>query len=251
MGAPPDGELQSRLCSSAPDETRNHKGAGITFRLRIALTIAVAITLAALALVFLRYGGYLVVAIDPLPEHADVAVVLGGKFTEQQARSDRAVAFLGDGRVDHVVVSVIRNSGSAASFHTHFQTKYGSGVDRSIVFCEIPRVGRLLKNVSSSLSTATTEEALAIQQCLVDRNWRSVIVVTSNYHTRRAGLIWRFISAMQKSIITVSVQGVSDGYFERYGWWRRWRYVKTWMVESLKLVWWYTLIQPFERFVRV
>jgi len=63
---------------------------------------------------------------------------------------------------------------------------------------------------------STLEEAAALAQFSVDHHFRSVIVVTSNYHTRRARYI--FEKELPKRI-AVSVASAHDGDFDPEHWW--------------------------------
>jgi uncharacterized SAM-binding protein YcdF (DUF218 family) len=62
----------------------------------------------------------------------------------------------------------------------------------------------------------TREEAEALRTLVVERNWRSVIVVTSNYHTRRARYIFQHVFPPS---VRVSVASARDGSFEVEHWW--------------------------------
>jgi uncharacterized SAM-binding protein YcdF (DUF218 family) len=62
----------------------------------------------------------------------------------------------------------------------------------------------------------TREEAIALAQLAARKKWRSVIVVTSNYHTRRARYICRRVFP---STIRVRIASASDGEFDPQQWW--------------------------------
>lgn len=63
----------------------------------------------------------------------------------------------------------------------------------------------------------TREEAQALLQPALEHKWRSVIVVTSNYHTRRARYIFLHVFPAQ---IVVRVSGSHDGDFDPGHWWQ-------------------------------
>ena len=63
----------------------------------------------------------------------------------------------------------------------------------------------------------TREEAQALAQQALDHKWKSVIVVTSNYHTRRARYIFLHVFPSQ---IAVRVSGSHDGDFDPEHWWQ-------------------------------
>jgi uncharacterized SAM-binding protein YcdF (DUF218 family) len=62
----------------------------------------------------------------------------------------------------------------------------------------------------------TREEALALRELLTERRWRRVLVVTSNYHTRRTRYIFRRVLLPG---ITVRVVAARDAEFVPESWW--------------------------------
>jgi uncharacterized SAM-binding protein YcdF (DUF218 family) len=65
---------------------------------------------------------------------------------------------------------------------------------------------------------STKEEAEALLKFAKEKRWRSVIVVTSNYHTRRARYIFRRVFPQG---IEVSVASARDGDFDPQHWWEK------------------------------
>jgi uncharacterized SAM-binding protein YcdF (DUF218 family) len=65
---------------------------------------------------------------------------------------------------------------------------------------------------------STREEALALAKVVAQKKWRSVIVVTSNFHTRRARYIF---SHMLPAGTTVRITGAPDGDFDPERWWEK------------------------------
>ena len=178
----------------------------------------------------MHYGGYLLVASDPLPFHADAAVSLQGSIVAQSVRIDRAIGLLRQGIVPQVIFSVPKKSywdEAIPPVARHYlEARYGGELASHVDFCETgPEVN------------STQEEASALLHCLRERGWRSIIVVTSDYHTRRAGLIWRKALQKQDRPILLWVHGVADPEFQPRQWWRHRLYAKTWILESMKLVW--------------
>jgi uncharacterized SAM-binding protein YcdF (DUF218 family) len=62
----------------------------------------------------------------------------------------------------------------------------------------------------------TREEAESLRALVVERDWHSVIVVTSNYHTRRARYIFQHVLPPS---VKVRVASARDGNFEVERWW--------------------------------
>jgi hypothetical protein len=156
-----------------------------------------------------------------------VGVVLDGPPQGVAARFDTAMSLLKEGRVDLVMVSVGRVSVWGKWFpdmvEDYVKGTYGQEVASRVVLCQM--------NTDS-----TQEEALALRGCLRERGWRSVLVVTSDYQTRRTRHIWR---KAYDSSYAISVYGVKDGDFDVEGWWRSRRYAKTWLLETTKIFWCY------------
>ena len=63
----------------------------------------------------------------------------------------------------------------------------------------------------------TREEAYIIRKLLSEKKWTRVIVVTSNYHTRRARYIWRRVGEPDVEVMVVSAK---DSDFDPDKWWR-------------------------------
>jgi uncharacterized SAM-binding protein YcdF (DUF218 family) len=65
---------------------------------------------------------------------------------------------------------------------------------------------------------STLEEAVALARLCSERHFRTVIVVTSNYHARRARYIF---GKVFPPAIAVSVAGAHDGDFDPDHWWEK------------------------------
>jgi uncharacterized SAM-binding protein YcdF (DUF218 family) len=79
----------------------------------------------------------------------------------------------------------------------------------------------------------TREEAVALGRLATERAWKRVVVVTSNYHTRRARYI--FIKVFPSGV-TVSVTSARDGDFDPEHWWERRKSVKDFLGELVGMV---------------
>src|SRR5262249_28236130 len=69
----------------------------------------------------------------------------------------------------------------------------------------------------------TREEAEALAKLAAQKNWKSVIIVTSNYHTRRTRYIFRRVFPAG---ISVSVAGARDGDFDPERWYEKRKSIK-------------------------
>lgn len=130
------------------------------------------------------WGSRLLMADDPPPGHVDAAIALQGSIAAEKVRIAGAVNLLRSGVADHILLSVPRESYWGQSVpsvaRSYLERNYGSDVSAKIDFCETgPDVD------------STRQEAQTVSTCIHERRWRAVVIVTSEYHTRRAGFLWR------------------------------------------------------------
>ena len=88
-------------------------------------------------------------------------------------------------------------------------------IERGVPKSKIVRVSQDADN--------TREEAQALEKIVLERKWRSVIVVTSNYHTRRARYIYQHVFPRS---IAVRVASARDGDFDPERWWEKRKSIK-------------------------
>lgn len=181
-----------------------------------------------LAIFFMLCGYRMLVGDDPPPGHVEAAVVLQGSIIGEKARLAGAMDLLRRGAVDRVLLSVPKESywGQAIPpvAHVYIERNYGADLVSRVDFCELG------DDVDS-----TKQEMQALRPCIEDHHWRSVVVVTSDYHTRRAGMIWRKL-AKQDPNVQIWMDGVPDPEFQQ-PWWKYRRSAKVFVMESTKLVW--------------
>ena len=178
----------------------------------------------------LGWGGYLLVRNDRLPPHADGAIVLQGSMISEDARTAGAIVLLQRGTVDRVLLSIPKTGYWGQSMpdliRAYLEKTYGVQVSTHFEFC-----------LTGPEVDSTEQEAQAIAPCIEAHHWRSVIVVTSNFHSRRAGMIWQRLWRHAATPIRIWIDGVPDPLFQPRGWWRTRLYAKTWFFESTKLLW--------------
>lgn len=80
---------------------------------------------------------------------------------------------------------------------------------------------------------STREEAIAVAKLAQEHHWKSIVLVTSNYHTRRARYIFRRILPRG---IAVSVASARDGSFDPERWWEQRESVKLFATELAGMV---------------
>jgi uncharacterized SAM-binding protein YcdF (DUF218 family) len=181
-----------------------------------------------LLLCFLHWGGHLLVASDPLPPHVEGAIVLEGSISGEKARVAGAAQLLQQGIADRALLSLPKESYWGQSIppvaRDYVERNYGSPIASRVDFCE-------------NSARSTEEEAQALAHCVREHNWKTVAIITSSYHTRRAGFIWRRAIRRQAPLVSLWVHGVPDPDFQADGWWRHRLYAKTWFLEFTKLMW--------------
>jgi uncharacterized SAM-binding protein YcdF (DUF218 family) len=132
------------------------------------------------------------------------------------------------GAVDRVLLSVPKESywGQAVQpvARTYLQRNYGMDLTARVDFCE-----------TGAEVNSTIQEAQVAISCAREHHWQSVVVVTSDYHTRRAGLLWRRMTRNDPNI-HIWIEGVTGPEFQR-PWWRHRQSAKIWVTESAKLAW--------------
>jgi DUF218 domain len=173
-------------------------------------------------------GKGLLIASDPLPEHFDAAIVLQGSIAAEKARVAGAMGLLRSGRASRALLSVPRESYWGESIppvaRFYLERTYGGDLAALTDFCEIG------EDVDS-----TMQEAQALTPCIQEHHWQSIVIVTSNYHTRRARRIWRKVIHGEPNI-HIWIDGVTDPEFQQ-PWWRHRQSAKIWVMETTKLVW--------------
>jgi uncharacterized SAM-binding protein YcdF (DUF218 family) len=176
----------------------------------------------------LRFGGDILIADDPVPPRVNAAIVLQGSIAAEKIRIAGAVNLLQRGVADKAVLSVPRESYWGQSIppvaRSYLERNYGVDLASRFEFCEL-----------SGGVDSTLQEAEALSSCIRGYHWQSIVIVTSNYHTRRAGMLWRRITKPDPNL-HVWVEGVADPEFQQ-PWWRHRQSAKVWLLESSKLVW--------------
>jgi uncharacterized SAM-binding protein YcdF (DUF218 family) len=76
----------------------------------------------------------------------------------------------------------------------------------------------------------TREEAMALRGLVVGRGWHRVLLVTSNYHARRARYIFRKIFPSSIELLTVPAR---DTEFDPDAWWKTRQGVKIFFLETV------------------
>ena len=146
---------------------------------------------------------------DPL-DKADAIIVLGDDNFYAD-RATRAAQLFREGKAPLVVASGrrLRPNAGIAELMDHDLFERGVPKDKIVRFPHD--------------ADSTLEEAQALAKLVKERKWRRVIVVTSNYHTRRAGYIFRHVFPQD---IEISVASARDGDFDPEHWWEKRKSIK-------------------------
>jgi uncharacterized SAM-binding protein YcdF (DUF218 family) len=146
---------------------------------------------------------------DPL-DKADVLIVLGDDNFYAD-RATRGVQLFREGKAPVIVASGrrLRPSAGIAELIEHDLVERGVPKDKIVRF--------------THEADSTLEEAEALAKLVKERKWRKVIVVTSNYHTRRARYIFRRVFPQG---LVVSVASTRDGDFDPEHWWEKRKSIK-------------------------
>ena len=152
----------------------------------------------------LRFAGESWV-IDAPAGHADALLLLGDDNFYAD-RATHAAELIRHGVAPIVVASGrrLRPSAGIAELQEHDLIERGVPKDKIIRFPHD--------------ADSTLEEAVALARLCSDRHFHSVIVVTSNYHARRARYIF---GKVFPPAIAVSVAGAHDGDFDPENWWEK------------------------------
>ncbi|MEC7948206.1 MAG: YdcF family protein [Myxococcota bacterium] len=152
--------------------------------------------------------------------HADVAIVLGGA---PRYRAPTAVTLWRSGAVA-AIVAVGGADGHSEARRTA-AILAGLGVPESAVV------------VLAEDAPGTWDEARVVARAAQEHGWSSVVVVTSAYHTRRAGHL--FECAMGPSV-RVSVRAAVDEPWTTGSWWKSPHHRRLLFAEPIKYLGWRT-----------
>jgi uncharacterized SAM-binding protein YcdF (DUF218 family) len=147
-------------------------------------------------------GGFWVVGDTPQP--SDAIVILANDDYEGD-RATRAAELFKAGWAPHIVASgqYLRPYASAAELEQHDLSE--RGVPASAI-TKLAHRGR-----------DTREEAVEVSAALSSHGWKKILIVTSNYHTRRARYIYQ---RMLPAGCQVRVIAARDAEYDPDRWWQ-------------------------------
>jgi uncharacterized SAM-binding protein YcdF (DUF218 family) len=152
------------------------------------------------------------------PKHADVILVLAG---ETNLRPQRALELAAQGYAGRILVNVPDWS----RYYDH------SEVDLAR---EWARAQRFPVTICPTHGLSTKEEARDTARCLDAAGAHSVLIVTSDFHTRRA------LSTLRRELPghDFAVAAAYDPTQYGVNWWQHRQWTKTTFYEWTRLLWW-------------
>ncbi len=178
--------------------------------------LIILITFLILLIVLLSHAGSFLIL--NAPEHADVILVLEGSDDSYR----HAVKLQKQGYADSILldasVRVMIYGKSEADLATEF----------------LSRTSPRLAEVCPIVQDSTFGEASDVKRCLAGLSISSVLIVTSDFHTRMA------LSIFQKRLPQYrwSVAAASAPYHDADQWWKHRAWAKTVLDEWEKFIWW-------------
>jgi uncharacterized SAM-binding protein YcdF (DUF218 family) len=183
--------------------------------------IIVAVLILICVLLFLQPGDYLIVN---NPEKSDAIVMLAGDQVD--LRYWRALELLRGGYGHHLLV----DTGTGRVYGQSYSDLAAGFIART--------AGENASQVSLCIvkGDSTKEEAPQVGECLAKLQPapHSVLLVTDDYHTRRALSIFR----QRLPQIHWTAAAVSNDFLFGQPWWKNREWAKTYLTECEKLLWW-------------
>jgi uncharacterized SAM-binding protein YcdF (DUF218 family) len=188
------------------------RGARRVIRLLIALCVVGAVA-------YLAAGGR--VLVEDAPQKSDVILVLEG---ETNGRPWQGIGLLRDQYAPRLLLDVQRDG-------------YLYGIRRTEVARQfldsLPEVDAARIQLCEIDAHSTRDEARAAEACLRAAGAHDVLIVTSDYHTRRALVIYRH----ELPGYRFSVAATRDPSQFGTPWWTHREWAKNFLIETVKLAW--------------
>jgi hypothetical protein len=207
-------DIFQQSASSNPRRSLKQMGLAANNRVR---WVAGAVLAVLLVLFATQAGRFLVV---DAPRASDVIVVLAG---ETDRRPTRALELLQQGYGKRVLIDVPADSTIYTFTQLDLAQKYVQSLPQAAVVSVCPIVGLSTK--------AETED---VEKCLMRMNSGTVLIVTSEFHTRRA--LSTFRKELPRRTFSVAAE-YDSAQFGRH-WWTHRQWAKTVVDEWLRLLWW-------------
>jgi uncharacterized SAM-binding protein YcdF (DUF218 family) len=178
----------------------------------------VSICLIGLLVIFAVKAGSFLVIDSPRP--SDVILVLAG---ETDRRPARALELLAQGYGRHIVLDVPTNSKLYQFTELQLAERYIHNLPQAAAMSICPIDG-----------LSTKDESKDAEKCLAREGGNRVLIVTSDFHTRRALDVFR--RELPQHEYSVAVARNDEQFGVR--WWRHRQWAKIFVDEWLRLLWW-------------
>src|ERR1700678_2805854 len=177
---------------------------GIFFRLIFFVFILVACAVLYFARVpLLRLAGEFWVVDEP-PETSDVIVLLSGDNDDAE-RATRAASLFKSGMAPRVLATgrALRSYATTTDLMKRDLVEHGVAADAIVPF--------------THKADDTRDEATAVCEFVASHGWKKILLVTSNYHTRRAQYIYEHALPSSDQLLTVAAP---DSDYDPNYWWK-------------------------------
>lgn len=157
----------------------------------------------------LQFAGSLLIHEDPLT-HADAVVVLSGSAFE---RGNKGAELIGKGYANKILCP-------GGNIDYTYLILMGDSIYES----DITRKKIIRNGINDSIviaihnGTSTIEEAKAIRAYCKFNNIKSLIVVSSYFHTARVNRVYKKV--FDNSNIKIIIRGANSVYFDEKYWWK-------------------------------
>jgi hypothetical protein len=179
--------------------------------------LAGAVLVGLLMVVAAKAGGFLVV---DAPRRSDVILVLAG---ETDRRPELALQLLAQGYGRRIVLDVPADARIYEFTQLQLARKYVQDLPQAASVSVCPIEG-----------LSTKDESKEAEKCIAREGGKSVLIVTSDFHTRRA------LSVFRREIPghEYSVAAARDETQFGVRWWTHRQWAKTFVNEWMRLIWW-------------
>lgn len=157
------------------------------------------------------------------PEKSDVILVLAG---ETAYRPARALELLQQGYAPSVLMDVPATGSIYGIPVLQLAERY---VD------QLPRAGQV--RICPIVGLSTRDETRDVAKCLDHEEARRILIVTSEFHTRRALSIFRHEMPGRSFSIAAAYDTTQFGV----RWWSHRQWAKTLVDEWMRMAWWYAV----------
>jgi hypothetical protein len=170
-----------------------------------------------LGLAGVKAGGFLVL---DAPRKSDVILVLAG---ETNRRPERARQLLSQGYGRRIVLDVPAENKIYEFTQLQLAQKYAQDLPEAASISVCPIEG-----------LSTKDESRDAEKCIANAGGGSVLIVTSDFHTRRALSVFRREAPGHE----YSVSAARDDAQFGVRWWTHRQWAKMFVGEWLRLIWW-------------